>query len=152
MVFEDAIASLNFYDYNVSVEDENGYTTTSFKYDIEIPIEYTVDTKQSNEQWSRSLALPMIATFDKYTGDLYREKNETISGKINYYNIDDIGGTEEMNYTNINWDDKTYKIGVRTEAETKWEEKHEGSVIVMNDGSGYIVATKPEETMRILNT
>lgn len=126
VTFEEAVATFKFYDYEVSEEDENGYANFSYKYDIEIPIKYTVDTSKSNPKWSRTLALPCAVQFDYYTGDVYREKNASVNGtKINYYNTDNIGATEDMNYTNITWEDKTYRIGVRTEAESKWDGSQE---------------------------
>ena len=53
------------------------------------------------------------------------QENVAVNSKINYYNTDNIGVTEDMNYTNIEWNGKSYKIGLRLEAESKWEGKQE---------------------------
>ena len=47
--FEETKGTFKFYDYNISEEvDENGYAVHSFKYDLEIPVKYTVDTSKEN--------------------------------------------------------------------------------------------------------
>ena len=74
--FEDTIGTYKFYDYNVSDVDENNYVTYSFKYDVVVPISYTIDTsKLNNTNWFRSYAFLQANVFDYYTGELYREKN-----------------------------------------------------------------------------
>ena len=119
--FEDTKASFKFYDYKASEVNEEGNVTYSFKYDVEIPIKYTVDTSKVNEKWSRSLALPMAAFFDFYTGDVYREKNVSLDNKATFYNINNLNNNEDMSFTTISWDNKEYKIGVRTEIVSKWD-------------------------------
>ena len=118
--FEDTIGTYKFYDYNVSDVDENNYVTYSFKYDVVVPISYTIDTsKLNNTNWSRSYAFLQANVFDYYTGELYREKNISVTGNLNYHNIDDV--IDDMAYTNITWNDKEYKIGVRMESSSKWD-------------------------------
>ena len=120
--FEETKGTFKYYDYDVSEADENGYAIHSFKYDIEIPVKYTVDTSKENPKWYRSLAIPNSIHFDKYTGDVYREKNVSVDGsKISYYNPNNIGADDEFSYTNITWKDQTYKIGVRVEVSAKWD-------------------------------
>ncbi len=118
--FEDTIGIYKFYGYNESDVDENNYVTYSFKYDVVVPISYTIDTsKLNNTNWSRSYAFLQANVFDYYTGELYREKNISITGNLNFHNID--GVTDDMAYTNITWNDKEYKIGVRMESSSKWD-------------------------------
>ena len=38
---------------------------------------------------------------------------------MNYHNIDDV--IDDIAYTNITWNDKEYKIGVRMESSSKWD-------------------------------
>ena len=76
VVFEDTIGTYKFYDYNISDVDENNYVTYSFKYDVVVPISYTVNTSiLKNTNWFRSYAFLQANVFDYYTGELYREKN-----------------------------------------------------------------------------
>ena len=118
--FEDTIGIYKFYGYSESDVDENNYVTYSFKYDVVVPISYTIDTsKLNNTNWSRSYAFLQANVFDYYTGELYREKNISITGNMNFHNIDDV--TDDMAYTNITWNDKEYKIGVRMESSSKWD-------------------------------
>lgn len=118
--FEDSKAKYTFYDYSVSNEDENGYVTFSFKYDQEVPIKYTANNIQSNWFYSYSSVLPSL--FDYYTGEEYREKNVSLDdGYINIYDDNKSNNDKEMKYTDISWDGNTYKIGVRTETNSKWE-------------------------------
>ena len=120
--FEETKGTFKFYDYDVSEADENGYVVYSYKYDLEIPVKYSVDTLKQNPKWYRSLALPNAIQFDKFTGDVYREKNVSVDGsKISYYNPNNIGADDDFSYTNITWKDKTYKIGVRIESSAKWD-------------------------------
>jgi hypothetical protein len=119
--FEMTTASFKFYDYEVSEEDENGYVTHSFKYDAEVPIKYTADLSKTYPSWKYTLALPAVIKFDYNTGEIYKEKNISLDGKLNYYNTDNIGATEDMNYIDVSWNNKTYKIGVRTEGTFKWD-------------------------------
>ena len=120
VAFEDTIGTYKFYDYSISDVDENNYVTYSFKYDVVVPISYTIDTsKLNNTNWSRSYAFLQANVFDYYTGELYREKNISVTGNLNYYNIDDV--IDDMAYTNITWNDKEYKIGVRMESSSKWD-------------------------------
>ena len=122
VTFEDTNGTYKFYDYNVGETDDKGYVTYSFKYDLVVPITYTVDTSKNtlNNGWSRSYAFLQANVFDYYTGELYKEKNETISGKVAYHNISN-PTEEEMQFTNITWDNKTYKIGVRNEVSSSWD-------------------------------
>lgn len=118
--FEDTIGIYKFYGYSESDVDENNYVTYSFKYDVVVPISYTIDTsKLNNTNWSRSYAFLQANVFDYYTGELYREKNISITGNMNFHNIDDV--TDDMAYTNITWNDKEYKIDVRMESSSKWD-------------------------------
>lgn len=118
--FEDTIGIYKFYGYSESDVDENNYVTYSFKYDVVVPISYTIDTsKLNNTNWSRSYAFLQANVFDYYTGELYREKNISVTGNLNYHNIGDV--TDDMAYTNITWNDKEYKIGVRMESSSKWD-------------------------------
>lgn len=118
--FEDTIGIYKFYGYSESDVDENNYVTYSFKYDVVVPISYTIDTsKLNNTNWSRSYAFLQANVFDYYTGELYREKNISVTGNMNFHNIDDV--TDDMAYTNITWNDKEYKIGVRMESSSKWD-------------------------------
>ena len=79
---------------------------------------------------------------------MHLEKWHWCNGYMRIFFNEEMEGNNIINVANIN----TIRNCTFEYKKTKWEEKHEGSVIVMNDGSGYIVATKPEETMRILNT
>ena len=115
--FEDAIGTYNFYDYSVN-EVDNNYAIYSFKYDLVLPIKYTVDTTKEIPKFSRSYALLNANVFDYYTGELYAEKNVSVKGNVNYNDIKTI--EEEFAFTNITWDGKTYKIGVRNEASSSW--------------------------------
>ena len=118
--FEDTIGIYKFYGYSESDVDENNYVTYSFKYDVVVPISYTIDTsKLNNTNWSRSYAFLQASVFDYYTGELYREKNISVTGNLNFHNINDV--TDYMAYTNITWNDKEYKIGVRMESSSKWD-------------------------------
>ena len=148
--FEDTIGIYKFYGYNESDVDENNYVTYSFKYDVVVPISYTIDTsKLNNTNWSRSYAFLQVNVFDYYTGELYHEKNISVTGNINFHNIDDV--TDDMAYTNITWNDKEYKIGVRMESSSKWDGvtkvNSTGSIDTYNDTNrltviGYIYAPK----------
>ena len=128
VVFEKTKGTYKFYDYKVGEEDENGYVTYSYKYDLVVPITYTIDTSKNslNNGWSRSYAFLGANVFDYYTGELYREKNESITGNITYRDL--INPTDEdMQYTDITWNKKTYKIGVRNEISSKWDGNHQVS-------------------------
>lgn len=148
--FEDTIGIYKFYGYSESDVDENNYVTYSFKYDVVVPISYTIDTsKLNNTNWSRSYAFLQANVFDYYTGELYREKNISVTGNLIFHNIDDV--TDDMAYTNITWNDKEYKIGVRMESSSKWDGitkvNSTGSIDTYNDTNrltmiGYIYATK----------
>lgn len=148
--FEDTIGIYKFYGYNESDVDENNYVTYSFKYDVVVPISYTIDTsKLNNTNWSRSYAFLQANVFDYYTGELYREKNISVTGNLNFHNINDV--TDDMAYTNITWNDKEYKIGVRMESSSKWDGvtkvNSTGSIDTYNDTNrltviGYIYAPK----------
>lgn len=148
--FEDTIGIYKFYGYSESDVDENNYVTYSFKYDVVVPISYTIDTsKLNNTNWSRSYAFLLANVFDYYTGELYREKNISVTGNLNFHNINDV--TDDMAYTNITWNDKEYKIGVRMESSSKWDGvtkvNSTGSIETYNDTNrltviGYIYAPK----------
>ena len=148
--FEDTIGIYKFYGYSESDVDENNYVTYSFKYDVVVPISYTIDTsKLNNTNWSRSYAFLQANVFDYYTGELYREKNISVTGNLNFHNINDV--TDDMAYTNITWNDKEYKIGVRMESSSKWDGvtkvNSTGSIDTYNDTNrltviGYIYAPK----------
>ena len=114
---EKSTATFKFYDFDVSEEDENGYVVYSFKYDLEVPITFTVDLSKTNPYWRYNFSIPDLIKFDYYTGEIYKDK--TIG--LNDYNTYNIGSTEDMNYTDISWNNKTYKIGVRTESKSKWD-------------------------------
>ena len=89
--FEDTIGIYKFYGYSESDVDENNYVTCSFKYDVVVPISYTIDTsKLNNTNWSRSYAFLQANVFDYYTGELYREKNISVTGNLNFHNINDV--------------------------------------------------------------
>lgn len=121
VVFEDTIGTYKFYDYSVSDVDKNNYVIYSFKYDVVVPISYTVNTsKLTNTNWSRSYAFLQANVFDYYTGELYNEKNISVTGNINYHNVNN-ENEEDMAYTNITWNGKEYKIGVRMESSSKWD-------------------------------
>ena len=118
--FKDTIGTYKFYDYSVSDVDENNYVTYSFKYDVVVPVSYTIDTsKLSNTNWSRSYAFLQANVFDYYTGELYREKNVSVTGNVYYNSIND--EKDDMAYTNIIWNGQEYKIGVRMENSSKWD-------------------------------
>lgn len=148
--FEETIGIYKFYGYSESDVDENNYVTYSFKYDVVVPISYTIDTsKLNNTNWSRSYAFLQANVFDYYTGELYREKNISVTGNLNFHNIDDV--KDNMAYTNITWNDKEYKIGVRMESSSKWDGvtkvNSTGSIDTYNDTNrltviGYIYAPK----------
>lgn len=148
--FEDTIGIYKFYGYSESDVDENNFVTYSFKYDVVVPISYTIDTsKLNNTNWSRSYAFLQANVFDYYTGELYREKNISVTGNLNFHNINDV--TDDMAYTNITWNDKEYKIGVRMESSSKWDGvtkvNSTGSIDTYNDTNrltviGYIYAPK----------
>jgi len=148
--FEDTIGIYKFYGYSESDVDENNYVTYSFKYDVVVPISYTIDTsKLNNTNWSRSYAFLQANVFDYYTGELYREKNISVTGNLIFHNINDV--TDNMAYTNITWNDKEYKIGVRMESSSKWDGvtkvNSTGSIDTYNDTNrltviGYIYAPK----------
>ena len=148
--FEDTIGIYKFYGYSESDVDENNYVTYSFKYDVVVPISYTIDTsKLNNTNWYRSYAFLQASVFDYYTGELYREKNISVTGNLNFHNIIDV--TDDMAYTNITWNDKEYKIGVRMESSSKWDGvtkvNSTGSIDTYNDTNrltviGYIYAPK----------
>ena len=124
ITFEDTTATFNFYDYTVSEEDENGYVTHSFKYDVTVPYRYSIDTSKAYPKWIRSFGLPQTILFDYYTGSVYKEQNVSLGG-AKFSNIDDIGEEGYMKYIDISWDGKTYTIGVRTELQSKWDENKE---------------------------
>ena len=157
VVFEDTIGTYKFYGYSESDVDENNYVTYSFKYDVVVPISYTIDTsKLNNTNWSRSYAFLQATVFDYYTGELYREKNISVTGNLNYHNIDNV--TDDMAYTNITWNDKEYKIGVRMESSSKWDGvtkvNSTGSIDTYNDTNrltmiGYIYAPKDYDGLMI---
>ena len=148
--FEDTIGIYKFYGYSESDVDEDNYVTYSFKYDVVVPISYTIDTsKLNNTNWSRSYAFLQANVFDYYTGELYREKNISVTGNLNFHNINDV--TDDMAYTNITWNDKEYKIGVRMESSSKWDGvtkvNSTGSIDTYNDTHrltmiGYIYVPK----------
>ena len=117
--FEDTKGTYNFRDLTISEEDEDGYVIYSFKYDLVVPIKYTVDRSINNPSWSRSYALVYANLFDYYTGEVYRVKNESTNGNIIFRDTKVV--EEDMGYTDITWDGKTYKIGVRTETSAKWD-------------------------------
>ena len=148
--FEDTIGIYKFYGYSESDVDEDNYVTYSFKYDVVVPISYTIDTsKLNNTNWYRSYAFLQASVFDYYTGELYREKNISVTGNLNFHNINDV--TDDMAYTNITWNDKEYKIGVRMESSSKWDGvtkvNSTGSIDTYNDTHrltmlGYIYVPK----------
>ena len=148
--FEDTIGIYKFYGYSESDVDENNYVTYSFKCDVVVPISYTIDTsKLNNTNWSRSYAFLQANVFDYYTGELYHEKNISVTGNVIFHNIDNV--TDDMAYTNITWNDKEYKIGVRMESSSKWDGvtkvNSTGSIDTYNDTNrltmiAYIYAPK----------
>jgi len=120
VAFEDTIGTYKFYDYSISDVDENNYVTYSFKYDVVVPISYTVNTsKLNNTNWSRSYAFLQANVFDYYTGELYHEKNFSVTGNVYYHDINN--ENDDMAYTNITWNGNEYKIGVRMESSAKWD-------------------------------
>ena len=120
VAFEDTIGTYKFYDYSISDVDENNYVTYSFKYDVVVPISYTVNTsKLNNTNWSRSYAFLQANVFDYYTGELYHEKNFSVTGNVYYHDINN--ENDDMAYTNITWNGNEYKIGVRIESSSKWD-------------------------------
>ena len=120
VAFEDTIGTYKFYDYSISDVDENNYVTYSFKYDVVVPISYTVNTsKLNNTNWSRSYAFLQANVFDYYTGELYHEKNFSVTGNVYYHDINN--ENDDMAYTNITWNGNEYKIGVRMESSSKWD-------------------------------
>lgn len=121
LIFEDTKGTYKFYDYNITESDEKDYVIYSFKYDVEVPIKYTVDTSKTIRKWTRSYAFLYPVLFDYYTGEVYKERHVALSGKINYYDAF-TEGTEDMEFINITWDNKTYKIGVRIETSSSWDQ------------------------------
>ena len=121
--FNSSKAEYKFYDYNVSKEDENGYVTFSFKYDTTVPIKYT-DNKKNQIKWFYTYSIVSPIIFDYYTGDCYDKK--IINSNKNVVSFDGDGkentDNEKMKYTEISWDNKTYKIGVGMEINSsKWD-------------------------------
>ncbi len=85
-----------------------------------VPISYTVSTSTVNQNWFRSYAFLQANVFDYYTGELYREKNVVNNGKVSYYNPNG-NNDEDMQYTDVAWNGKTYRIGLRMESSSKWD-------------------------------
>ena len=121
ITFDKSIATYKFYGYNESEEDENGYKTFSFKYDTEVPIKYYA-TNVNRPSWYYSYSEVSPIIFDYYTGDCYNKKVISIDNTVKELDGDVKNNKEEnMKYTDISWNNKTYKIGVSMETKSKWD-------------------------------
>ena len=121
LTFEDSNASYKFYDYDISTsEDDTIYT---FKYDYEVPMNATLDGTVPYFRYTYSIVFPIL--FDYYTGEEYRIRQVTVDDDHNYYydayDDEDKDDNDPYRYTEITWEDNTYKIGVRTEEYSKWD-------------------------------
>ena len=120
--FKDSVKTYNFYDYSVSEEDENGYVTYSFKYDSDMEIEYK-SIKNQNYSWYYSYSSVSPGFFDYYTGDMYYVNSISLDNRNVVLLQEDKSDDDEdkYKYTDITWNNKTYKIGVYTETESEWQ-------------------------------
>ena len=118
--FETNDGTYKFHSLSITEPDKDNYVIYSFLYDAVVPVKYTVDTTKTYPSWSRSYGMLQAIFFDYYTGDLYNTKIETVSGKINVVDSNTVT-SDEYAFTNVSWDNKEYKIGVRTELSSKWD-------------------------------
>ncbi len=129
----DSTVTYKYYDYEVSEPDEDGYVIHKFKIDITIPIKYSRATDFAFSGKCTYL-LMQPAIFDYYTGYLFREKNVSVDGHTNYYNVDKTD--DYMIFTEVTWKEKTYKIGLRMESTAKWD-----GINSKDDGKGTTTVT-----------
>lgn len=120
--FEDSEALYKFYDYNVSNADDE--TIYSFKYDFEVPMNASINRQIPYLRYGYGIVFPVF--FDYYTGEEYKIRLATVDENhiVSYDMTDEEEDKDEdytFKYTDIKWDGKTYKIGVRTETYSKWD-------------------------------
>ena len=118
--FETNDGTYKFHSLSITEPDKDNYVIYSFLYDAVVPVKYTVDTTKTYPSWNRSYGVLLAIFFDYYTGDLYNTKIETVSGKINVIDSNTVT-SDDYAFTNVSWDNKEYKIGVRTELSSKWD-------------------------------
>ena len=116
--FEDTTGTYSFYDYSETNQNDNETTLYSFKYDLEVPIRFTFDNSKVSTI-SRRIAFIEPILFDYYTGEVYNTKNVSPSGNIKFDVTLDT--EDDYGYTDITWNDKTYRIGARVEISSKWD-------------------------------
>ena len=122
-------ATYRFYDYSVSEPDQDNFVTHKFKVECKTPIEYIEQNnkKYPTHKYTSLFSQPSI--FDYYTGTIFREKHVSTNNTVNYYDIKPTD--EDMAFTEVTWDGKTYKIGVMVEASMKWD-----GIKKTNNGNG----------------
>ena len=124
---KDNKASYEYYDYNETEPDEDGYVVYSFKVKYASIVKYTVDSNIEKPQWSLSSAMLVPSIFDYYTGNIYLEKHDT-NGTVNIYDVNNYSN-EEMAFTDMSWNDKDYKVGVLMIFEKVSTEKHVDDIV-----------------------
>ena len=113
VTFEKSSAKYKFYDYTVSEPDKNNNVQISFKTDIIAPIKYSWPqgtTFPEDYYYYSEEITPNL--FDYYTGVYYSS---------NYYSDSDSKDNRTYKYTDINYNGKTIKIGLRIDSTTKWD-------------------------------
>ena len=125
---EDAYATFKFYDYSVSEPDEEGYVTHTYKLDTVTPIKFSV--VESNSKWYYTYSAVNPILFDYYTG--YTIDKKYVNKDTGTRDLKDDGSYDDMKYTELTWEGKTFKVGVSVDSTSKWDgtkrEEKEGGV------------------------
>lgn len=128
--FESTEATYSFYDYKVTNPDEEGNVVHKFSFHVTVPVEFTTEISKEIPYFKYTYLFVQPAIFDYYTGSLFKEKDESLNGSVNYYEI--VNYTEDdMAFTEFNVDEETYKVGVKIETVSKWD-----GIVKTIDGNG----------------
>ncbi len=108
-----------FYDYSVSEPDEDNYVTHKFKIEAKTPIEYLEENNRNYPYHKYTFLFTQPSIFDYYTGTIFSEKHVSKNNTVNYHDIN--SNNDDMAFTEVTWEGKTHKIGVRVESSMKWD-------------------------------
>ena len=137
-------ASYKFRDWNKTEPDENGNVEVSFICDINIPIEYKIDTNLEYPNWTYNYSYNDIFAFDYYSGktydNLYIEHNyieqdeEELIEEQDEEELENIESTEEQQEENL----VDIVDGIKRYKLTK-KETIAYKLTMPNDYDGYII-------------
>ena len=112
-------STYRFYDYSVTEPDNKGYVTHTFMADITTPIEYIEESNRTYPYHTYTSFFSQPSIFDYYTGTIFKETHLSKNNSVNYYDVKPTD--EDMAFTEVSWNDNTYRVGVKAESSMKWD-------------------------------